>query len=153
MWTSAQKATVGVSRFVSTWWAATSAAAERDSSSVTTSTPASKDPKVGHINSMCCPLRGLISALVNWNTVWPWICVSMSWCFSNSKCYACWRQQCDVALVVSAVHRAPWVYVPAVNTTLLSGAFIALEVAQWSQLTQLWMKIQIQGKITPSTPK
>lgn len=32
-----------------------------------------------------------------------------------------------------AVHRSPWVYVPAVNTMQLSSAFIALQVAQWSQ--------------------
>lgn len=46
MWMNAQRATVDANRSVSTWWAATSADAEKDSFWVTTSTPASKDLKV-----------------------------------------------------------------------------------------------------------
>lgn len=176
MWTSARKATVDVSRFVSTWWAATSAAAERGSSWATTSTPASKDPKVGHIYRRACCVHShlfLFSVVVNWSTIWPWICVTAAtrevWCFSPSKCDA-WRMQWwYFAPFFSAVHKAPWVNNPAANMTPLSGTFIALEIGQWWQRTlsslsylHVWTwpvtlpnapKIQIQGEVTTSQPK
>lgn len=128
---------------------------------------------------MCCPLtyRGLSTVLGNWSTVRPWICVTtatrkvktVSRCLWHSKSHACQRQRCYFALVLSVAHRAPWVHNPAVKMTLLSGAFIASELAQWWQPTlsslsdlhtwtqpvtlkrdfgQLCMKIHIQGEVT-----
>lgn len=94
---------------------------------------------------MCCPLsyRGLSAVLVNWSTIRPWTCVTtaarkvrtVSRCLLHSKSHARQRRRCYFALVLSVVHGAPWVHNPAVKMTLLSGAFIALELAQWWQPT------------------